>query len=332
MSSRLLTHIHAVKNPGRNFRFLLAICCQLFVVLLLLSSCGKKGDPTLKAYEKPQPPSQVTATCRPSEIILHWNFPKEKQTTIKGFYLMRASDGDFEKIAFLENSKRTYTDKDLNSGYTYKYKVISQNLRGITGNDSNTVEIKPNTLPLPPEKLSFTIEYNTLRLAWKGADEGASYNIYKSDKQGIYTDAPFNKQAIKGQSFEDVFDMKKPVYYTIRGISGDGVSYEGPASAELSVNPLELVPSQPEHLQATVTLDSVYLIWKEPSETWITGYRVYREIKKKEGFVLIGEPQIPSFTDKEKPSSKRSYRVTAIGPGKEGPAAEISNVVYIKPR
>ena len=126
--------------------------------------------------------------------------------------------------------------------------------------------------------------------------------------------------------------MNKPVYYTIRSITGDGVKYEGPASAELSVNPLEFVPSQPEKLRATATADSVYLIWNEPAETWITGYRVYRETNKKRGFVLIGESQIPAFIDKEKPSSKRSYRVTAVGPAKEGPPAEVRNVVYIKPR
>jgi fibronectin type 3 domain-containing protein len=310
-----------------------AACCLLLAgYCLLLPACGQKGDPTLKAYEKPQPPSRVTAVYRPSEIIMTWDFPKDKQSSIKGFYLMRASDGDFEKIAFLENTRRTYTDTHFNPAYAYKYKIISQNLRGITGHDSPVAEVKPKTLPGPPADLSFAIEYNTLTLTWKGPEEGIAYNIYKSNKQGLYADAPFNKQPVKGNSFMDAFDINKPVFYVIRSTTGEGVIYEGPASAELVVNPLEFMPSQPEHLHATVTPDSVYLIWKEPSETWITGYRVYREIKKKQGFVLIGEPQIPTFTDKEKPSSKRSYRVTAVGPAKEGPPAEIRNVVYIKPR
>jgi Prokaryotic lipoprotein-attachment site len=321
------------KRPGRTYRFLLNTACFLLLaVCFLFSACGRKGDPTLKAYEKPQPPSHITAVCRPSEIILTWDFPKDKQSTIKGFYLMRASDRDFERIAFLENNKRTYTDTHFNPAYAYKYKIISQNLRGVTGHDSTVIEVKPKTLPEPPVDLSFTIEYNVLTLSWKSPEEEKAYNVYKSDKQGMYPDAPFNKQPVKGHSFRDTFDMNKPVFYTIRSITGDGVRYEGPASAELAVNPLEFMPSQPEHLQATVTPDSVYLIWKEPSETWITGYRVYREIKKKQGFVLIGEPQIPSFTDKEKASSKRSYRVTAVGPAKEGPPAEIRDVVYIKPR
>jgi fibronectin type 3 domain-containing protein len=306
--------------------------CILVAVCLLLSSCGKKGEPTLKAYIKPQPPSHVTAICRPSAIILSWDFPKDKSATVDGFYLMRASDGDFERIAFLEKDKRAYTDTDFNPASTYKYKIISRNLRGITGQDSNIAEVKPQALPGPPVNLSFSIQYNALTLTWKSLEEGVSYNIYKSNKQGTYPEKPFNKQPLKEHSFRDTFDITQPVYYTIRSITGDGVKYEGHASEELPVNPMEFVPSQPQKLQATVAPDSVYLIWKEPAETWITGYRVYREIKKKQGFILIGEPQIPSFVDKEKPSTKRSYRVTAIGPGKESPPAEIRNVVYIKPR
>ena len=326
-------HTGGGKIPGRKSRFLLnAACCLLFVVYCLLSACGQKGAPTLKAYVKPQPPSRVTAVCRPSAIILTWDFPKDKESTIKGFDLLRASDGDFEKIALLENKKRTYTDTDFNPASAYKYKIISRNLRGITGQDSNIVEVKPKTLPGPPVDLSFSIEWNTLTLTWKNLEEGVAYNIYKTDKTGMYPDAPLNKQPVKGLSFRDSFDMNKPVYYTIRSITGDGVKYEGPASAELSVNPLEFTPSQPENIRATATADSVYLTWKEPAETWITGYRVYRETNKKKGFVLIGESQIPAFTDKEKPSSKRSYRVTAVGPAKEGPPAEVRNVVYVKPR
>jgi hypothetical protein len=76
----------------------------------------------------------------------------------------------------------------------------------------------------------------------------------------------------------------------------------------------------------------VHLLWKEPPETWITGYRIYREISKEDGFILIGESQAPSFLDRESPLTKRNYRVTALGPSKEGPPAEIRDVEYRKPR
>src|SRR3989337_3925789 len=61
----------------------------LLIFCLLIISCGKKGEPTLKSYEKPDPPSNLRAIHRESEIILLWDFPKNKENTIKGFYLMK---------------------------------------------------------------------------------------------------------------------------------------------------------------------------------------------------------------------------------------------------
>jgi hypothetical protein len=105
---------------------------------------------------------------------------------------------------------------------------------------------------------------------------------------------------------------------------------EGLASKEISIDPAALVPTPPTNLQAVPSKEHVYLIWKESPETWVKGYKVYREINRKEGFVLIGETQIPSFTDKEKPSKKRHYRVTAQGPVQESKPAEIRNIVSVK--
>jgi hypothetical protein len=50
---------------------------------------------------------------------------------------------------------------------------------------------------------------------------------------------------------------------------------------------------------------------------------------KKEGVVFIGETSVPSYFDKGKASAKRNYRVTALGPSKEGPASEIKDVVFV---
>ena len=79
-----------------------------------------------------------------------------------------------------------------------------------------------------------------------------------------------------------------------------------------------------------VTESAIHLIWKEPPETWVTGYRVYREMNKGEGCKFLGETKTPVFVDKENPSVERSYRVTAIGPVKEGPPAEIKSISFVR--
>ncbi len=314
----------------------------MFCVLFLLYSCGKKGDPTLKSYEKPIPPSGLKALHRESEIILSWEFPKDKEPTIKGFHLMKSIPpipflvkegvGDFEKLAFLEPDKRSYIDTDFKINSDYKYKIISQNMRGIISNDSNIVNLIPKTVPSPPQNILFKVEYDTLILNWKSTENGILYNIYKSPEKGIYNLIPFNKEPTKENSFKDNLDIKKPVYYMIRSLKGSDIRDEGSASEELEINPSKFIPSTPEGLHAVATEENVYLIWKEAPETWVVGYRVYREINKKEGFIFIGETQIPVFLDRDKPLTKRSYRITALGPLKEGSSAELRDVIFIPQR
>lgn len=330
-------------------KIFLIIYCLLFAAYCLLFSCGKKGEPTLKSYEKPEPPSGLRAVHRESEIILLWEFPKDKEQSIKGFYLMKSTSenppsppfekgglggilkggvGDFERIAFLRNDIRSYVDTNFKVGFEYKYKIISQNVRGVTGNDSNIIDIKPKSPPAPPENLSFKIEYDSLILTWKSAGKEILYNIYKSDKKGLYLLMPLNKEPIKETFFRDNIDIKKPVYYTIRSLEGGDIRNEGSPSEEIEINPAEFVPSSPVSLRAIVTEENIYFTWKESHEAWVVGYRVYREIDKKEGFLFIRETQTPAFIDNEKPLLKRNYRVTALGPLKESPPAEIKDVVF----
>ena len=315
--------------------YLISVICILF----LLTSCGKKGEPTLKSYEKPDSPSALRAVHRESEIILLWEFPKDKEPAIKRFYLMKSSSstpplekggwGDFEKIATLENNKRSYIDNDFKIGSKYKYKIVSQNLKNVISNDSNIIQIAPETVPPPPGKILFKVEHDSLTLNWESAGDRILYNIYKSNEKGIYRLMPEHKEPIKGTSFRDNFAIKGPVYYTIRSLVGSDIRDEGPTSEEVEINPLEFVPSSPSGLQAIAKKENVYLIWKESPDTWVVGYKVYREINKQEGFIFIGDTQTPAFLDKDKPSNKRSYRVTALGPSKESLPAEIRNIVFI---
>lgn len=326
--------------------------CLLFAVYCLLPSCGRKGDPTLKSYEKPEPPSGLQAIHRESEIILSWEFPKDKEPTIKGFYLMKiipshppipplprgderglkGGTGDFEKLAFLEPDKRSYIDTNFEIDSEYAYKIISQNLKGVISNDSNIIHIVPKAVPTPTGNILFKIGYDSLILNWESAGDGILYNIYKSNEKASYQLMPVNKEPIKGTSFKDNIDIKRPVYYTIRSLLGSDIRDEGSASEEIKIDPSEFIPSSPSALQAVVTEENIYLIWREVHDMWVVGYRVYREINEEEGFIFIGEVQTPSFIDKDRQVTKRNYRVTAMGPSKEGPPAEIRDIIFVEQR
>lgn len=316
-------------NKKAVFSFLY---CILFTAYCLISACGKKGDPTLKSYEEPTAPSNLKAIHRESEILLFWDFPVSEEDTIKGFQLLKA-DGenfgktDFQRVAFFTPEVRYYTDKDFKNRTQYRYKIVSESLKGVLSKDSNIIDVLIEEPPMPPEMISFSIDFNFITLNWKSAGEGILYNIYKSDKPGIYSLTPINREPLKDTSFRDSFDVKKTVFYTIRSLRRIDIRNEGSPSEELVVSPSDFVPSAPEGLQAVISEDKVYLIWKEVPETWIEGYKVYRETEN--GYMIIGETTIPTFIDNETPLTKRNYRVTAFGPSKEGPPAEIRGVVFI---
>ena len=313
---------------SRNSNVFLLFSCLLF---LLLPACGRKGDPSLKSYEKPDAPSGLKAIHRESEIIMSWEFPKMTEQGIKGFHLMKSSDGDFRKIAFIERDKRFYTDTNFSPGKEYHYRILSENLKGIT-NDSVILSIKPLPPPPPPVNLTFEVHHEILTLSWESSDETQYFNIYKSAQKGQYTLTPLNSQPLKETSFRDSFDINRTVFYTVRNSAGSAIRDEGPHSEELEVNPLAFIPSAPQNLIAVPTAERIFLIWKEPPETWVTGYRVYREADKQKGYVLLGFTYTPSFVDREDITAKRNYRVTALGPQRESPPAEIKDILYEPPR
>ncbi|MBE0425547.1 MAG: fibronectin type III domain-containing protein [Nitrospirae bacterium] len=300
---------------------LVGVCCFFF-------SCGKRGDPTLKSYEKPPPPAGLRAIHRETEILLMWDFPKDKEPIIKAFHLMKSKNKDFERIAIPGSDRRSYIERNFETGIEYKYKINSQNLKGIISNDSNILAVIPADTPSPPGKISYEVKDNFLILNWKSVEEQILYNVYKSYEKGIYGLIPVNKEPLKETSFRDAFDITRAVYYTVRSLRGSDIRDEGMASEEINIEPSEFIPSMPAGIQAIAREIDVYIIWQEPPETWISGYRIYRKTEADKDYTLIGETQVPAFIDNDKPLTFRNYRVSALGPVKEGPPAEIKNVIF----
>lgn len=302
----------------------------LSIILITISNCGRKGDPTLKSYEKPDPPYNLSAIHRESDIIISWSYDKAKQKNIKSFILLKSSGDKFEKIATLTPETRSYIDKDFKHDFSYKYKIISQSLKDILSIDSNVIEIKPTKPPLPPNNIRLEIDKDKIIIKWDKVNEDVFYNIYKTNEKGKYSLMPINKNPIKEPYFIDKLDMTKPYFYTIRSLKDSIIRDEGPASDEIAFNPSEITPPTPKNLQAVIKSDSIYLIWNECEEPWITGYKIYRQMSDEEEYKFIGETKIPSFIDKENPHIKRNYRITSTSQYRESSPIEIKNIYYKK--
>lgn len=303
----------------------------LFIVpLFFLTACGKKGEPTLKAYEKPVPPAALQAIHREMSILLAWSYPIEKEHTVAEFIILKSSGTEFEKLVHIEKSKRSYEDTDFEKGGNYRYKIIARSFKGVYSDDSNIVATSPLNPPRPPSDLSFSTQGNALLLAWKPEEKGLLYNVYKSLEKGKYGMSPVNSRPISDSSFTDSFNINTTVYYTVRTLHATGIRDEGAPSRELAVDPAELVPSPLKNFRYHAASDRIYLYWDEPEESWVNRFRIYRRTAGQD-YQLIGETQIPVFVDKEPALTKRDYRLHAAGPAKEGPGIEIRGVIYTAP-
>lgn len=292
----------------------------LFAVCLISASCGKKGPPTLKSYEKPDAPADLKAIHREGSILLSWSYNKKEN--LKCLHIFRSEDADFQRIASVPKDENSYNDINFKKDVFYKYKVVAQSLREVLSDDSNVVMIKPVPVPHAPKNISFRIGNSNLSILWEGEGEGILYNIYKSYERGEYSINPVNNEPLKATSYADNLELTKPVYYTVRGLLNNESRNEGSASDEIEVNPLNFVPSSPRGLEKVLMEDKVVLLWKENPETWVMKYRIYRKIDDKGGFKLIGESVTPTFTDRGETGVRHFYKITAVGPAKESEFSE----------
>ncbi|MBI4691419.1 MAG: hypothetical protein HY754_14305 [Nitrospirae bacterium] len=303
---------------------------KLFVlclsIIIFLNSCGKKGPPTLKAYEKPETPSGLKAIHKENNIILSWSYTQKEN--IKGFDILRSEDTAFQKIGNVAGEENSYTDTDFKIGVVYRYKVIARSLKNVLSDDSNVITIKPMSVPPAPTNVLFHVGDNSLSISWDSSGDGVFYNIYRTFEKGKYGFNPINNELVKTNSYTDGLELNKPVYYTVRGVLDNETRDEGPSSVEIEVNPADFIPSRTKGLQTVSTGDKVVIMWAENPEMWITKYRIYRMTVETEGFKLIGESVTPAFADREKTGTKHIYRVTAVGPSKESEFSETIKVDF----
>ncbi|MCI0469587.1 MAG: hypothetical protein L0Y62_05915 [Nitrospirae bacterium] len=104
------------------------ICLLIAICLLFVSACGKKGDPTLKSFEKPETVKEIKAVQKenslimPSKpeglrlilldkgVILFWDEDHKKMPSGYRVYRKSASGIEFKLIG--ETSMPVFTDRE----------------------------------------------------------------------------------------------------------------------------------------------------------------------------------------------------------------------------
>lgn len=300
------------------------------IIFLFLISCGKKGDPTLKAFEPPLPVSNITAIHQKEKIILKWFYPSQQRQKIKGFHILRAEQNrdDFKKIGIIENNISQYVDTDFEINHEYLYKIRVVSLKDMV-TDSDIIRVKPLPAPPPPTGIIFSIGNDSVQIKWNKMNN-YKYNIYKSYEKGKFQGIPLNSVPINENFFNDKIEKERTVYYAVSSLYDTEIKDEGNISDEIEIKPEDYIPSRPVNLQYVLSENGVYLLWQENPETWIRGYNIYCKEKDEDRFSLIGTSITPAFIDKRPLKDKRFYYVVAKGPVKESNPSEIIEIIPLE--
>jgi fibronectin type 3 domain-containing protein/predicted small lipoprotein YifL len=307
------------------------ICLMLCLIIAAAGAgCGKKGPPTMKSFEKPDPVKDIRMTHRDGKIDIAWSYPKQKRDIIvKGIHIDKAEGkGAYETIATLPEDATQYTDANVKLNAQYRYKLRVVNARGVIGDDSPELKIVPVAVPDPVQGLAYKLTSEAVEISWNKSADGVLYNVYRSSEKGTYPGLPLNEKPLDKPFFRDSLNTSAKVYYAVIAVVQSTLPNESALSDEIEIDPQQaFIPAAPVEIRYVRSDFRGYISWKDNAETWVSGYRIYRK-RASGAFGVIAEVKVPVFLDEERITEETSYYITAVGPVKESKPSEI---VTVKP-
>jgi len=341
-SSHSFSSIRTLSEPKAKNLLLIIV-----LLLLFLSGCGRKMDPTLEDYLQPEPAQNLTLSASYDKIVISWSYPEKNKSKLNSFLLEREKAGQIKSLGYFDNQTNSYEDKDFALGETYKYRLFAINKKGIYSKSIET-SITPRKLP-EVENIQYKITEEGVMLSWQAVDS-VMYNIYLINQKGEkskkgFTDKNFFHDKITSSTLSSfissdenitntaylqssVFSLQ-PSYltYLISPYISEGTSYIEGTGRELKILLDDFIPSKPEEVFWAINENGVYISWKEVPEKWIKGYKIYRKTAIDSDFILIGETLIPLFFDVDYNINNLKtpiyYRIFSEGPLKNSETVEI---------
>ena len=300
-------------------------------ILLLLASCGKKGEPLPKGLPIPGGINDLAGEVKDGVLFLSFSVPTRNKDgsevkDLAGFKILKGCGscmGVFEPFKDIRMDEgKGYTvydgklfvfDDDLMNGFQYAYKVYPYTRKGISGDASNIFSIKWEKPPEAPTNVSGKENDERVELTWT-KEEGFSYNVYRYSGD-IYPLFPLNKNPLTTPGFVDSgLENGKRYRYEIRKVrEKDGLKWEGEGFKVEATPKDKTPPATPKEVKAERKENGVSITWKENTEKDLMGYNVYR-IATGKAEKLNKEPvKEHIYFDQNVPDSRYvSYYVTAL--------------------
>jgi len=260
--------------------------------MLLIVSCGKKGDPLPKGLSLPEKIQDLSGEVKDGILFLSFSIPGEGTggalRDLAGFKVVKGCGtcmGVFEPFKEIRldeergygrsNGKIYIYDDDLTEGQEYSYKVYLFTHKGSRGEASNVFSI---TWQKPPDALpgiAVAEDDGKVTLSWeKEAD--TYYNIYRFD-DNRYPLFPLNKMLIANQTYTDtgLENGKKYIYEVRRVKVRNGVSWEGEGLRVEAIPKDRTPPASVANVIAERKGSQIIVSWIENIEPDVAGYNIY---------------------------------------------------------
>ncbi|MCS7164235.1 MAG: fibronectin type III domain-containing protein [Thermodesulfovibrio sp.] len=304
--------------------------CLLIFLLILLSGCGRKADPTMEDYLQPEPVQNLSLTATHDKILITWNYPEKAKEKIKSFLIERQNNSEIKVLGYYDKNTTSLQDTEFQFEKTYKYRIFAITPKGIYSKPTEAVITTKKLQEV--EKINYKITLHGVLLSWT-LNDSLVYNIYRVNKNNEKikigsTDKDFFLDELLYSTINDFTDPLMPeLSYFITTSISYGSTYIESKGTNIKIPLDSFIPSKPEEVFWAINEHGVYISWKEVSEKWFKGYRIYRKGKNEKEFRPIGETMIPLFFDADYNINKKEetiyYRITTIGPLKESEPVEI---------
>ena len=248
-------------------------------------------------------------------------FTREAKTiaSITGDALGKATEG--RRIFFTDSEPLTGTVPEKGQELTYAMTVVDANKRSSPLSQLATVRMLPP--PSPPSDLRFEISEKRIRLSWEphatvAAAETVLYNLYRTEREGVFLEKPRNEKPLPQPFYEDEdFSFGKTYYFAASSLIVDkGAMRESENSPALRVSPVDVYPpAVPTGLAVSAEKGVIKLYWFPNSESDLGGYWIYRSEKEGGEFVRIGMADAAASTyvdSTTRPGVKYYYAMTAV--------------------
>jgi fibronectin type 3 domain-containing protein len=327
--------VQSSKFKVQSFKFGTKATIFLWMLLILMTACAKKGPPVPWESIVPKRIVDLQAIPREGRLLLEWTTPKENTdktplTDLIGFQILRSEGvlvgdecrgcGEKKKVVheikltkenFVPGKRMAFFFEDQEPRRVYVYEVVSINQRGDPSTPSNPVTVYWDYPPASPTVVRAECGDKKVDLFWEPVEGATGYNVYRRiDGEEVFSLNPLNREPLRVTEFTDLSVQNEVKYfYSVRAVKRVvKTDIEGQGSPGIPVTPIKVTPpSAPVGLVAIPLKEGIELSWRKNPEPDLLGYNIYRR--------KPGEQQFERLNDS--PLTKEIYLDTHVELGQD---------------